>query len=116
MLVMCKWEKKRRNDDVRLGVIIKDIADSTHEAGSVPVLRNARITPREIASRLWFANPVQRGLRRQPLTRTIRTRWFSVFHRGNSSLLKVLTATSESSTASHVRVYGQRPGKMWAPV
>ena len=48
MLITCKWEKKQGNDDVRLGMIIKDIADSTHGAGSVPVPRNAResIAPR----------------------------------------------------------------------
>ena len=48
---------------MRSGMIIHDIAGSTHKAGPVPVLRDARATPREQCadvSRFWFANPVQR--------------------------------------------------------
>ena len=72
MHVVCKWEKKH---DVRSGMIIHDIVGSTHKAGPMPVLRDASATPREQradVSRFWFANPLQRGLRRRLLTRTTR--------------------------------------------
>jgi hypothetical protein len=47
MFVVCKYEKKQGNDDVRSGIIINDIADTTHEAGLMPVLSDARATLRE---------------------------------------------------------------------
>ena len=89
---------------------IKDIADSTHEAGPVScAVRCPCHAARASRRASGVCKPRSTG---SATTAAHQNHCLSVLRSGRGYPLRAPTATSSSSTASHVRVHGRRPGRM----